>query len=310
MTGEQTVDRHEGEWLDRNLANWDERVAVHLGSGGYDLTRLRAGRGGLNRLEEHELAELFPVADGADASEQFADQRILHLQCHFGADTLSLAQRGATVVGIDFSHEAVLAARNLARELGLSDHARFIEANVYDARHILPEPESFDVVYITWGTTGWLPDIAEWARIIEWYLKPGGVLYYADGHPTAYVFEGGAVEAGDDGAERVRMLDFAFPYGKTTPDVIDDPSDYADGDARLANSTTWEWMHPVSELFGSLRATGLTIDRLAEHYEVPWKMFDALVPLGEGMWGWREDARWLPLALSIVARKPSGGTIR
>lgn len=317
--GSDAIDRHEGEWLDRNRANWDERVSVHLGSDTYDLTALRAGRGRLNRIEEAELAELFPMGgaggtdrdddgdgDGAGLAGQLDGVRILHLQCHFGADTLVLAQRGATVVGIDFSHEAVVQARVLAKELDLSHRARFIEANVYDARHILPEPESFDLVYVTWGTIGWLPDVAEWARIIEWYLKPGGRLYFADGHPSAYVFEGGSVERAETatGVETsVELPEFAYPYGNQAPDVITDPSDYADPDAALENATTWEWMHPVSETFGALRDAGLAVDALREHYEVPWKMFGSLVPVGEGMWGWADDARWLPLALSIVAVK-------
>src|SRR5208282_4791 len=121
----------EADWRNANRANWDERVAVHLGPGGYDLTDLRAGRGRLHRIEEAELPPL-------------AGKRVLHLQCHFGADSLRLAQRGATVVGLDFATAAIDAARALADELGLADRARFIEADVHDAPHAIPPPHGLD----------------------------------------------------------------------------------------------------------------------------------------------------------------------
>ena len=121
----------EPAWKAANRAHWDEKVALHLGPRGYDLTGLRAGRGCLNAIEE---AELWPV-DGS---------RVLHLQCHFGADTLALAQRGATVVGLDFSSPAIAAADRLAAEVGLADRARFVQADLYDAPAAIPEPAAFD----------------------------------------------------------------------------------------------------------------------------------------------------------------------
>ncbi len=122
------------DWRELNRANWDERVAVHLGASDYDLAPLRAGRGRLNAIEE---AELGPVGG----------LRVLHLQCHFGRDSLVLAGRGAEVTGLDFSGPAVVAARSLAAELGLA--ARFVQADLYDAPEAVPEPASFDLVYTT-----------------------------------------------------------------------------------------------------------------------------------------------------------------
>ena len=121
-----------GEWLEANRANWDERVPVHVASEFYDRGRLREGGSVLDPIAAAGVAGLFP--DGLDGV------RVLHLQCHFGSDTLSLVNAGATAVGIDFSPPAVEEARRMAQELGVSDRARFIEANVYDARHRLPEP--------------------------------------------------------------------------------------------------------------------------------------------------------------------------
>lgn len=280
-----TVDLTGGEWLEANRAQWDERVPVHLASDFYDQSALRAGAGRLYPIEEAELAELYP--DGMEGL------RVLHLQCHFGADTLVLAQRGASVVGIDFSKPAVLAARALATEVGLDDRSRFIHANVYDARHMLPEPESFDLVYATWGTIGWLPDVAEWARIVAWYLKPGGHLYFADGHPTAFVF---------DGADDAGLPRYAYPYNtEGAVDVVEDVGDYADTDAVLEHTTSFEWMHPLGETLTALRDAGLAIDSFHEHYEVPWKIFPSVVPTKDGMFGW-PDQKWLPLSYSVVAR--------
>jgi len=278
------ADLSSGEWLDANRAQWDERVPVHLASDFYDQSKLRAGHGQLYPLEEAELATLYP--DGLDGL------RVLHLQCHFGADSLVLAQRGATVVGIDFSKPAVLAARALATEVGLDDRARFIHANVYDARHTLPEPESFDLVYTTWGTIGWLPDVAEWARIIAWYLKPGGRLYFADGHPTAFVF---------DGLDDAGMPAYAYPYNSEgAADVVTDTADYADDAVVLENTTTFEWTHPIGETLTALRDAGLAIDFFHEHYEVPWRIFPSVVPTRDGMFGW-PDKKWLPLSYSLSA---------
>lgn len=274
-----------GEWLEANRAQWDERVPVHLASDFCDQSKLRAGHGQLYPIEEAELATLYP--DGLEGL------RVLHLQCHFGADSLVLAQRGATVVGIDFSNPAVRAARALAAEVGLHDSSRFIHANVYDARHILPEPESFDLVYTTWGTIGWLPDVAEWARIIAWYLKPGGRLYFADGHPAAFVF---------DGVDGTGMPAFAYPYDTDgIADIVEDATDYADRDAVLQNSKTFEWMHPLGDTLTALIDAGLTLDFVHEHYEVPWMIFPSVVPTQDGLFGWPEK-KWLPLAVSLSAR--------
>ncbi|MET0975003.1 MAG: class I SAM-dependent methyltransferase [Leifsonia sp.] len=284
------VDLRDGEWLDANRANWDERVPVHLASDFYNADRLRDGGSVLDPIVATELAEVYP--HGLDGV------RVLHLQCHFGSDTLSLANLGATVVGIDFSRPAVQEARRMAAELGMTSRARFIEANVYDARHILPEPESFDLVFTSWGTIGWLPDVQEWARIVAWFLKPGGRFYFADGHPAAFVFDG---DGGPDG-----LPEFGYPYVNPEPDIVDDASDYADDGAVLENSRTWEWMHPLGEVMAALRAAGLRIDAFREHLQVPWRMFPVLEDKGHGMFGWA-DKQWLPLAYSLVASNPVDG---
>jgi SAM-dependent methyltransferase len=148
----------------------------------YDGATLRAGTAKLGAIEE---AELGPV-DGF---------RVIHLQCHFGRDSLILAQRGASVVGLDFSSPAITAAKSLADELGLAVRARFVEADLYNAPAAIPEPASFDRAYVTWGALCWLPDIGGWARIVAQFLKPGGALYLAEGHPAALVMDDAAAQA-------------------------------------------------------------------------------------------------------------------
>ena len=286
----EPVDLREGEWLERNRARWDEVVPLHVASPMYDRTALREGRGRfMTPMEEQEL--------DAFAPEGWEGLRVLHLQCHFGADTLVFAQRGASIVGVDFSAPAVAEARALASELGLDDRARFVNANVYDARHMLPDPEGFDVVYTTWGTIGWLPDVAEWARIIAWFLKPGGRLYFADGHPAAWSLDDPA-----DGSEDPRpVLRYEY-FGEGRPDIWDEAGDYADDQAVVENTVTWEWAHPTGEVLTALLDAGLRLDFYHEHAVVPWRMFRHLVDAGDGLWGW-PDERWLPLTFSLGATR-------
>lgn len=274
--------RDPADWRAINRANWDERVAIHLRTPVYDLGPLRAGRGRLNAIEEAELGSVH-------------GQKVLHLQCHFAADTLCLAQRGATVVGLDFSEPAIVTARELAIELGLADRARFVQADLYDAPAAIGEAGSFDLVYVTWGATCWLPDIRRWAEIVAHFLKPGGRLYYADSHPTAYVFDDEAKLA--DGRPG-----YFVPYFQREALVMVDPRDYADPSARLANATNVSWLHSLASVVGGLLEAGLQLDWLHEHAQVPWRMFESLVERDDGDWHW-PDKQWLPLALSLQATR-------
>jgi SAM-dependent methyltransferase len=270
----------EPDWRAVNRANWDERVAVHLGAPSYELASLRTGRGRLSPIEEAELGSL----DGL---------RVLHLQCHFGRGSLILASRGATVVGLDFSKPAIATANKLAAELGLAERARFVEADLYDAPSAIPEPGGFDLVFVTWGALCWLPDIRRWAEIVAHFLKPGGGLYLAEGHPAAMVL--------DDAAPRHDAMPGWFvPYFLGEALVLDDPRDYADPDARLSNARTYEWMHPLGDIVTALIDAGLTLRWLHEHDSVAWRMFEVLVEDGSGMYRWPEKP-WLPLAFSLRA---------
>jgi SAM-dependent methyltransferase len=263
-----------------NRAHWDEKVALHLGPTGYDLSDLRAGRGRLNAIEE---AGLGPV-DGL---------RILHLQCHFGRDSLILAQRGATVVGLDFSVPAIEAARALAAELGLADRACFVAADVYDAREAVPEPAGFDRVYVTWGAICWLPDIVRWAAVVAFFLKPGGSLYLAESHPVAMVLD-------DEAALPDGRPGFFAPYFSKDAVVAQEAHDYVDETATVANATPHTWIHPLGDIVSALIGAGLRLDWLREHDAITWRMFAQLVERDDGLWQWPHRA-WLPLEFSLMA---------
>ena len=272
----------ESEWHRANRIHWDERVAIHLGPRGYDLDRLRAGELPLNAIEAAELPDL-------------AGKRVLHLQCHFGADSIKLAQRGAEVVGLDFSAPAIAAARALAGESGLAERARFVEADLYDAPHAVPPPNGFDLVFVTWGALCWLPDIRRWAQIVAAMLRPGGSLYLAEAHPASFVLDDAARQA--DG-----MPGFFAPYFSRDPIVYTEHRDYIDPEARFSHPTTYTWLHPLGDIVTGLLEAGMSLDWLHEHAAITWRMFEVLVEDESGLYRW-PDKPWLPLAFSLMATR-------
>jgi SAM-dependent methyltransferase len=275
----------DSDWRTLNRANWDERVPLHLSAPrDYDQMPLRQGTA---RLGPITSAALGPVAG----------LKILHLQCHFGMDSLTLAQQGASVTGLDFSEPAIIAARGLAAELGLTDRTRFIQADLYDAPTSLPEPAGFDRVFVSWGALCWLPDMAGWARVVAHFLKPGGWLALAEAHPAAYVFDDAT--ATPDG-----MPGWYVPYLGRTASEQNKSEDYANPDVPLTNSLTIEWLHPLSDVIMGLLDAGLRLDFLHEHDSVAWKLFDCLVRDDRGGFRW-PDKPWLPLAYSLRASKPA-----
>jgi 2-polyprenyl-3-methyl-5-hydroxy-6-metoxy-1,4-benzoquinol methylase len=174
-----------------NLELWNRWTRIHEKSAFYDVDGFLAGKSSLWPLE---LEELGPYVQ--------AGTTLLHLQCHFGLDTLSWARMGADVVGLDFSDEAITLARRLAGEAGLSGHAEFICSDLYDADLHLGE-RLFDVVFVSWGAIEWLPDLERWAAIIARHLRPGGAFYLAEMHPFAQILDDEAPEG---------VLRVLYPY--------------------------------------------------------------------------------------------------
>lgn len=262
-----------------NRANWDERVGIHLRdtTGIYDFAAIRAGGEILGPIEAAEIGDV-------------AGRRVLHLQCHFGLDTVSLARRGARATGLDFSHEAIVAARRLADELGVA--VDYVEGDVYDAPALAGA--GYDMVYTSWGTIGWLPDLERWAAAIAGCLATGGVFYMADGHPTLHMIE-----------ERDGRLEIAYDWRTPPGDpiVTEATGTYAGDGTAVRNSRLMEWNHPLSDILGALAGAGLALDFLHEHDRIPWRAFPSMVPTDDRMFVQGEGQKRIPLAFSLRAVK-------
>lgn len=265
-----------------NNALWDEWTAIHAASAFYDLDGFK--RGGL-RLREDEIAEIGDVA-GRD---------LLHLQCHFGIDTLSWARLGARVTGADFSGAAIELARSLADELGFPE-ARFVRSDLYDLPAVLEG--DFDVVYTSRGVLGWLPDVRRWARVVAHFLRPGGTFYITEIHPVALAFENEGVAPGE--------LRLAYPYWEhAEPLTFAVRGSYADPAAEVTATAEHGWDHGLGEIVSALIDAGLRIESLREYPFVDWKL-DFLVEGPDGRFRLPHDTPGeLPLFFSIRATKPA-----
>ena len=275
---------------DANLRLWNAWTKIHETSAFYDVEGFKAGCTSLWPLELEELGPL--VHDGA---------ALLHLQCHFGLDTLSWARRGARVVGLDLSDEAVALARRLAEELGLSARAEFVCADVYDADAHLGG-RLFDVVFVSWGAIEWLPDLAAWAGIIARHLRPGGTFYMAEIHPFAYGLD--EVPEAHDVQVKYRLLP-----APDRPDVEPVEGSYADMGADTTGLVSYGWPHSFAEILGALAGAGLRLEHLHEFPMSPAPFWDWMV---------RDDQRWwwlpgkdggrrrdLPFSYSLRATRPA-----
>ncbi len=272
--------RHEAPF-EANRALWDAWTRVHETGNFYDLEGFRAG--GV-RLRPYEI-ELVGDVTG---------KSLLHLQCHFGIDTLSWARLGARVTGADLSPAAIELASRLAVELGFRE-ARFVASNLYDLPANLDG--QFDVVYTSRGVLGWLPDIRGWAAVVAHFLAPGGIFFITEIHPVAQVFENEGVEPGE--------LRLTYPYWEhTEPLVFPVRGSYADPDADIGEQTEYGWDHGLGEIVTSLIDAGLVIDTLVEHPFLDWKA-DFLVEDPPGRYVLPPDtAGELPLMFSLRASKP------
>jgi SAM-dependent methyltransferase len=264
-------------WRQTNRASWDERVGVHVESDFYDVEGFLAGRDTLRTFEPDELG---PV-EGCS---------LVHLQCHFGLDTLSWARRGATVTGLDFSPPAIDEATRLADALGID--ASFVCADVYDAPQVLGR--RFDVVYTGRGALNWLPDLDRWAGVVAALLNPGGRFYLLEFHPLGWI-------TADE------SLDIVYDYfNNGTPFIDDSAEDYADPNRPLVNAMTYEWPHGLGEVLSALAGTGLRIEFLHEFDEISHLRW----PFLEEQPGRRRVYRLpagmpsLPLEYSILTRAP------
>ncbi|MEQ8267083.1 MAG: class I SAM-dependent methyltransferase [Parvibaculum sp.] len=265
--------------LAANLARWEEQVDIHLGS---DFYRVKEFLGGETSLDPLILGEVGEVAG----------KRLLHLQCHFGLDTLSFARMGAEATGLDFSPKAIAAARKLAAEAGIA--ARFVNARVDEAA---PQAGTgYDIVFSSWGVLMWLPDLDVWAGTIADCLASGGFFYLAEGHPMLWALD----DEGKTVAENFRIVRSYFLEG---PQQWDNAHDYAEPGIRLTHFRSNEWQHTLGDVVSALAGAGLRIEFLHEHDMLPWAGVPSLEWDGT-FYRAPEGAPRLPLSYSLKARKP------
>jgi SAM-dependent methyltransferase len=286
---EFSAQRGMDEFVEDNRRHWEELAALHPGTDFYGVDAFLDGECTLDPIEPRE------IGDVEDAS-------MLHLQCHFGLDTLSWARRGARVTGVDISETAVETARELAAKAELTDRARFVRADVYD---LSDEPaiadERFDVVYTSFGVLFWLPDLHEWADIVARSLRSNGTFYLADHHPFTNTL--GEESTADD-------LRIAYPYfrERLTYDATETGSYAGVGPDELEHGPTHGWSHSLGELVTALSEAGLRIEFLNEY---PWSTFkavDAMEEIEHGRYALPTQSHDLPFVFSLRATRTTPST--
>jgi SAM-dependent methyltransferase len=268
-------------FLDTNRASWDERADIHIEdlTGSYGIERFLAGEDVLFPIEAAEIGDV-------------AGLNVLHLQCHIGLDTLCLARRGANVTGLDFSAAALHHARDLAERANLP--ARFVLGDVHDAAALCGT--DFDLVYTSWGTIYWLPDIRRWGKVVADALKPGGFIYFADEHPSFALFD-------EANGRPVPTFNWRTPSSLPLEFA---PSETYTGDPRpLVNRRNFEWIHPLSDILMALIDHGLSIEHIAEHEALPWPMLSMMQRGPDRLYRLPSGTPRMPLAVSLRARKRS-----
>jgi SAM-dependent methyltransferase len=265
------------QYLEANQRRWDQLTDAHENSEFYDLAGFRSGK---ERLRSIELSELGDVAG----------KSLLHLQCHFGMDTLAWARRGATVTGVDFSQRAITLAQSLSEELGIP--ARFYCTDIYELHEVLSA--DFDIVFTSYGVLHGLPDLRRWGEIIAHYLKPGGIFYIVEDHPFFRVFRAGA-----EGAFKPER-DYFFTE---EPERIEATGSYAtkgDGPAGVQ----YVWDHSLGEVVTTLVDAGLSIEFLHEFPYAARAKFPFMEQGEDGWWRLPPDRHGtIPFLFSLRARK-------
>ena len=253
-------------YLEMNRAGWDRRTVAHFESRFYDVDGFLAGRSSLREIERAELTDV-------------AGKRLLHLQCHFGVETLSWARRGALCTGLDISPVAIGKARELAARAGLE--AEFICSDVYGFRRQRPQP--WEIVFTSYGAVCWLPDLRPWAEVVATNLAPGGTFYMVEFHPIYDLLAG-----------------FSY-FTQAEPDVAEEASYTENGADVVARLATWA--HPLSSVINALIAVGIRIERVNEFAFSPYNCFDGMVEREPGRFYLSHRGQDVPIVYSVTGRK-------
>ena len=262
-------------FFEANRQAWNQKTLVHLNTEMYELEAFKQGK---SSLREVDLEWVGNFVKG---------KKVLHLQCHFGMDSLSLERLGAEVTAVDLSNEAIFQAEKLRDELGLK--TRFICCNVYDLpQHLV---ETFDLVFSTYGTIGWLPDLPRWSSIIEHYLKPGGRFYLAEFHPFIWTMT--------DDFSQFGHYNYFF---EKEPIVEDQEGTYADRSAPI-RTRLYSWNHHFGEILGCLINQGLILSRFEEFDYSPWACFPDLEAVGDQKFVFKKWGHKIPYFYALEMKK-------
>ncbi len=288
------------DYLAVNRANWDSRAPLH--ARGYGIDGLLADRSALSQVVAFDRPRLGQL-DGLD---------VVHLQCHIGTDTLSLARLGGRLVGVDLSPASLAEARGLAERAGV--RIEYVEADVYSAPQALGGRQ-FDLVYTGIGAICWLPSIQRWAHTVATLLRPGGRLFIRDGHPVLNSLLGMVVaQEHPDRAqqpwisgpgEATPALELPY-FEQLAPLIWDEPATYA-SDEPVGSPLQWEWNHGIGEIVTAVLAAGLELIALVEHDSVPWEALPGLMQRDDatGEYRLRERPERLPASFTLIAAKPA-----
>lgn len=261
------------KYFETNKHTWNQKAEVHYRSDMYQIEAFRAGKTSLNSYELNALGDV-------------AGKSLLHLQCHFGQDTLSWSRMGAKCTGIDISDKAIALAQRLNTELGTD--AQFICCNVLETSSYVPD--LFDIVFTSYGVIGWLPDLKPWAQVIAERLKPGGIFYLVEFHPIVWMFDylkEPAVLTYGYMQKEVIYEEYQGTYANTQSDMV---------------SKEYGWNHGLGEVVTSLSEAGLHVEFLKEHHASPYNVLPHLKRNEAGMF--ETENQLYPLIFEIKASKP------
>jgi len=238
------------DYRDINRLSWNERAAAHAASPGYNVDKFLSDPTFISNVVSFDIPRIGDVTG----------LRGVHLQCHIGTDTISLARLGARMTGVDFSSAGLEQARDLAARTGAD--VEFVESDVYGAPDVLGRGE-FDLVFTGIGALCWLPDVRRWAHVVADLLKPGGRLFIREGHPMLWAL-------GDPRPDGRLVVEYPY-FEQKEPTVFDEGGTYVETDVEFHHNVTYEWNHGLGEVVTALMDVGMDLTSLEEHDSVPWE---------------------------------------
>jgi len=260
------------KYFEVNKSLWNGKTEIHVKSEFYDVESFKKGKTSLNFIELEALGDV-------------KGKSILHLQCHFGQDTLSWARLGAKATGVDISDKGIEYAESLNNELNLD--ARFICSNVYELDKLLDE--KFDIVFTSYGVLGWLPDINKWAQVVSQFLKPGGTFFIAEFHPVVCMF-----------VKNYSEIKYSYFNKGALFETV--KGSYTDGSAHFIHESC-EWSHSLADVFKALMDAGLSINEFKEYPFSCYNCWDNLEQDDKGLWHIKGMNDKIPIMYSVKAVK-------